>query len=145
MDLAVLNNCRRARGAAYQHGDRRGCLRGTREVVLDEIESWTTGFNKSPVFWLNGLAGTGKSTIAQTIAASQSSILHCIFHLDILLLLVIPFHVFFLLSTPPVYALVTQHLADFFAIYLLFQLSMNPHVFLICILDVLVTNVLNKC
>ena len=64
----MLNNCRRARGAAYQHGNRRGCLRGTREGVLNEIESWTKDFNKSPVFWLNGLAGTGKSTIAQTIA-----------------------------------------------------------------------------
>ena len=68
VDLVVLNNCRRARGAAYQHGDRRGCLRGTREVVLDEVESWTKDFKESPVFWLNGLAGTGKSTIAQTIA-----------------------------------------------------------------------------
>jgi len=64
----VLNNCRRARGAAYEHGNRRGCLRGTREAVLNEIESWTKDFDKSPVFWLNGLAGTGKSTIAQTIA-----------------------------------------------------------------------------
>jgi len=64
----VLNNCRRARGAAYHHGNRRGCFRGTREVVLNEIESWTNDFDKSPVFWLNGLAGTGKSTIAQTIA-----------------------------------------------------------------------------
>ena len=25
-------------------------------------------FGKPPVYWLNGLAGTGKSTIAQTIA-----------------------------------------------------------------------------
>ena len=66
--LSVLNSCRRARGAGYQHGDRRGCLRGTRETVLTEIESWTKDFDKSPVFWLNGLAGTGKSTIAQTIA-----------------------------------------------------------------------------
>ena len=66
--LSVLNGCRRARGAGYRHGDRRGCLRGTREAVLSEIESWTKDFNKSPVFWLNGLAGTGKSTIAQTVA-----------------------------------------------------------------------------
>jgi hypothetical protein len=64
----VLNSCRRAPGAGYQHGDRGGCLRGTRETVLDEIESWTKDFNLSPVYWLNGLAGTGKSTIAQTIA-----------------------------------------------------------------------------
>jgi len=68
VDLSVLNNCRRARGAGYQHGNRRGCLRGTRETVLNEIESWTKDFNKSPVFWLNGLAGTGKSTIAHTVS-----------------------------------------------------------------------------
>jgi hypothetical protein len=68
VDISVLNSCRRARKAGFQHGNRRGCLRGTRETVLEEIESWTEDFSKSPVFWLNGLAGTGKSTIAQTIA-----------------------------------------------------------------------------
>jgi hypothetical protein len=36
--------------------------------ILDEIELWTRDFHKPPVYWLNGLAGTGKSTIAQTIA-----------------------------------------------------------------------------
>ena len=36
--------------------------------MLSEIESWTKDFDESPVFWLNGLAGTGKSTIAQTIS-----------------------------------------------------------------------------
>ena len=64
----MLNNCRRAEGAGYRHGDRRGCLRGTRETVLNDIESWARDFTKSPVFWLNGLAGTGKSTIAQTVS-----------------------------------------------------------------------------
>ena len=34
---------------------------------MDEIELWTCDFDKPPVYWLNGLAGTGKSTIAQTI------------------------------------------------------------------------------
>ena len=63
----MLSNCRLAHGAGYQHGNRRGCLRGTRETVLNEIESWAKDFNRSPVFWLNGLAGTGKSTIAQTV------------------------------------------------------------------------------
>ena len=67
-DLSVLNSCRRAPGAGYQHGDREGCLRGTRETVLDGVELWTKDFNKSPVSWLNGLAGTGKSTIAQTVS-----------------------------------------------------------------------------
>ena len=36
--------------------------------MLDEIESWANHPDKSPVYWLNGLAGTGKSTIAQTTA-----------------------------------------------------------------------------
>ena len=36
--------------------------------MLNKIESWARDFDESPVFWLNGLAGTGKSTIAQTIA-----------------------------------------------------------------------------
>jgi len=67
-ELSVLNQCRRAHGAGYQHGDRQGCLKGTRESVLNEIEDWTEDFGVSPVFWLNGLAGTGKSTVAQTIA-----------------------------------------------------------------------------
>ena len=64
----MLNNCRRAQGAEHRHGGRRGCLNGTRETVLNEIESWAKDFNQSPVFWLNGLAGTGKSTIAQTVS-----------------------------------------------------------------------------
>ena len=64
----MLNSCRRAQAAEYRHGNRRGCLKGTRDTVLNEIESWAKDFDKSPVFWLNGLAGTGKSTIAQTIA-----------------------------------------------------------------------------
>ena len=67
-ELSVLNNCRRAQAAEYRHGNRRGCLKGTRETVLNEVELWAKDFDKSPVFWLNGLAGTGKSTIAQTVA-----------------------------------------------------------------------------
>ena len=35
---------------------------------MDGIELWTRDFDRSPVYWLNGLAGTGKSTIAKTIA-----------------------------------------------------------------------------
>ena len=67
-EWAVLNSCRRAHGAGHEHGDRNGCLKGTRESVLNEIECWAGVSDVSPVFWLNGLAGTGKSTIAQTVA-----------------------------------------------------------------------------
>ena len=63
----AIKDSRRAHGAEYKHGNRSGCLKGTRESVLDEIERWTEDFDKPPVYWLNGLAGTGKSTIAQTI------------------------------------------------------------------------------
>ena len=44
------------------------CLRGTRESVLDEIMRWAKDPQERHVFWLNGLAGTGKSTIAQTFS-----------------------------------------------------------------------------
>ena len=54
--------------AGYRCGNRRGCLRGTRKDVLWEIERWLIGEHDQRVFWLNGLAGTGKSTIAQTFA-----------------------------------------------------------------------------
>ena len=64
----ILNNFRCARGAEYRHGGRKGCLKGTRGTVLNAIEIWARDFDRSSVYWLNGLAGTGKSTIAKTIA-----------------------------------------------------------------------------
>ncbi|KAF9642557.1 hypothetical protein BDM02DRAFT_3133008 [Thelephora ganbajun] len=67
-EAAVLNGFPCAKGAEYRHGDRRGCMKGTRGTVLDEIGLWARDFDRPPVYWLNGLAGTGKSTIAQTIA-----------------------------------------------------------------------------
>ena len=35
---------------------------------MDEIEHWTRNFGEPPIYWLNGLAGTGKTTIVETIA-----------------------------------------------------------------------------
>ena len=66
--MLVLESFPRAHRAGYQHVNQSGCLKGTRKSVLDEIERWTEDFGKSPLFWLNGLAGTGKTTIAKTIA-----------------------------------------------------------------------------
>ena len=54
--------------AGHWSGNREGCLRGTRKSVLWEIEHWLTNKQDQHVFWLNGLAGTGKSTLAQTFA-----------------------------------------------------------------------------
>jgi hypothetical protein len=43
------------------------CTPGTRVSVLQDIMAWATDSDSSCVFWLNGLAGTGKSTIARTL------------------------------------------------------------------------------
>ncbi|KAF2624116.1 hypothetical protein BU25DRAFT_348524 [Macroventuria anomochaeta] len=44
------------------------CLPDTRVDLLNEIHSWADGQDERCVFWLSGLAGTGKSTIARTVA-----------------------------------------------------------------------------
>ena len=54
--------------AGYIYGNRQGCLKGTRKDILWELEHWLIGEQDRRIFWLNGLAGTGKSTIAQTFA-----------------------------------------------------------------------------
>ena len=54
--------------AGYQAGHHDTCLQGTRESVLDGIMRWAEDLRDRQVFWLNGLAGTGKSTIAQTFS-----------------------------------------------------------------------------
>ncbi|KPA35358.1 vegetative incompatibility protein het-e-1, partial [Fusarium langsethiae] len=48
------------------------CLPNTREELLREIYSWIDNPNSKTVYWLNGMAGTGKSTIARTVAHSRS-------------------------------------------------------------------------
>jgi hypothetical protein len=68
----VINNFRSAQAAEYRHSSHESCLGGTREAVLDNIEHWMSDFEGPSVYWLNGLAGTGKSTIAQTIAERAS-------------------------------------------------------------------------
>jgi NACHT domain len=59
--------------AAYNSGRAGGpttCFKDTRVAVLNTIKSWISDPNTSvpPVFWLNGMAGIGKSTIAKTVA-----------------------------------------------------------------------------
>ena len=68
MDLSLLKGMHHTAGAGFLAGDRQGCLRGTRRDVLLQIEQWLTDNKDRRAFWLNGLAGTGKSTIAQTFA-----------------------------------------------------------------------------
>lgn len=44
------------------------CHEDTRKQILREIERWGTGGDNNCIFWLRGMAGTGKSTIARTVA-----------------------------------------------------------------------------
>ncbi|PVH97942.1 putative WD-repeat protein [Periconia macrospinosa] len=46
------------------------CLPDTGVDLLREIHDWADGEHSPGLFWLSGLAGTGKSTIAQTVAAT---------------------------------------------------------------------------
>jgi len=61
----------RAEGAAHndwlrQHEDH--CLQDTRVELRKQIMDWCDDPNSKCIFWLNGMAGTGKSTISRTIA-----------------------------------------------------------------------------
>ena len=68
MDLLLLNTMQHTPDAGHSSGNRQGCLRGTRTDILLQLEYWLEDKESQPIFWLNGLAGTGKSTIAQTFA-----------------------------------------------------------------------------
>ena len=53
---------------SYEHEHEPLCLEDTRVQVLEQIRTWYSGSDKQPLFWLSGMAGTGKSTIARTVA-----------------------------------------------------------------------------
>ena len=71
-DDRYLDKLSQAKGAAYN--SRRlehmpCCLQDTRVALLREIQEWWESPTEVPcVYWLNGMAGTGKSTIARTVA-----------------------------------------------------------------------------
>jgi hypothetical protein len=50
-------------------------MTGTRTQVLEDIAEWYNNCSPGtpPVFWINGIAGTGKSTIAKTVAQRAAS------------------------------------------------------------------------
>lgn len=53
---------------SYHHEDL--CLENTRVQTRSQITQWADSAESEFIFWLNGGAGTGKSTIARTIAHS---------------------------------------------------------------------------
>ncbi|KAE9399438.1 hypothetical protein BT96DRAFT_692325 [Gymnopus androsaceus JB14] len=47
---------------------RNGCTPQTRISICQRIHTWATNSSSQPIFWLSGMAGTGKSSIAYSIA-----------------------------------------------------------------------------
>ena len=59
-----------AAGANFDSNERQHepyCLPDTRVDILRQIMEWSSDPGSKSIFWLNGMAGTGKSTIARTI------------------------------------------------------------------------------
>ncbi|KAK7582828.1 hypothetical protein V3481_012126 [Fusarium oxysporum f. sp. vasinfectum] len=74
-DRTSLNQLPIAHGASFdskaeQHNPT--CLPNTRQELLDDISRWIGDPTSKTVYWLNGMAGTGKSTIARTVARSRA-------------------------------------------------------------------------
>ncbi|KAG8677869.1 hypothetical protein FPOAC1_003897 [Fusarium poae] len=74
-DRTTLNQLPIAHGASFdskagEHNPT--CLPDTREELLKEIDCWIDNPTSKTIFWLNGMAGTGKSTISRTVAHSRS-------------------------------------------------------------------------
>ncbi|KAJ5984631.1 NACHT and WD40 domain protein [Penicillium waksmanii] len=70
-DTINLDKLSVARGAEFdsfldQH--EQVCLPGTRTEIIDNVIAWATSPEERCMFWLNGKAGTGKSTISRTLA-----------------------------------------------------------------------------
>ncbi|KAF9009635.1 hypothetical protein BDQ17DRAFT_1421800 [Cyathus striatus] len=61
-----------ANAGFLSRNDRAGCLPNTRTALLAEIDKWLNDNrpNVPRVYWLSGLGGTGKSTIAHSVCES---------------------------------------------------------------------------
>jgi NACHT domain len=74
--LYVVDRLKAVEGAAFN--SRREeyeteCHPGTRVDTLDRIDEWANSAEGKCIFWLNGMAGTGKSTISRTVARKLSN------------------------------------------------------------------------
>ncbi|GLB45185.1 hypothetical protein LshimejAT787_2000900 [Lyophyllum shimeji] len=49
------------------YGDPTGCMPGTRVQILKDMKDWAFTDSSKTVYWLVGMAGTGKSTIAHSL------------------------------------------------------------------------------
>ena len=73
MLMTDIGHLPHAKNASYDtrhapdNDETQGCMVGTREKILAELEEWASDDTAPKVFWLNGMAGTGKTSIAHTL------------------------------------------------------------------------------
>ncbi|GLA98339.1 hypothetical protein AtubIFM57143_006280 [Aspergillus tubingensis] len=67
-DLYNLPDAEGASFDSYQNQHEEECLPGTREELLQQVSEWGACSVGPCIFWLNGMAGTGKSTISRSLA-----------------------------------------------------------------------------
>ncbi|KAL2193606.1 quinon protein alcohol dehydrogenase-like superfamily [Corynascus similis CBS 632.67] len=70
IDLATLPSASGATFDSHAEEHNARCHPGTRTGLLRQIQEWANDPQAESIFWLNGMAGTGKSTISRTVAAS---------------------------------------------------------------------------
>jgi len=70
IDLAKLPTAKGAAFDSYMDQHEGECLPKTRTELRDQIARWAVDPQGKCIFWLNGMAGTGKSTISRTVAKS---------------------------------------------------------------------------
>lgn len=70
IDLAKLPIAQGAFFNSHREEHNARCLEDTRVELQRHIAEWAKDRDGKPIFWLNGMAGTGKSTIARTVARS---------------------------------------------------------------------------
>ncbi|KAF8669418.1 WD40 repeat-like protein [Rhizoctonia solani] len=72
---AKLDRLKPSMSACYDSGQanvvqRRQCAAKTREKVISDLEAWKNKREGERVYWINGMAGTGKTTIATTLCST---------------------------------------------------------------------------
>lgn len=76
IDLGKLEGAMEAGFESFSDRDEVQCLQGTRTKLLQQIMEWFISPSQKSIFWLKGMAGTGKSTISRTVARSLKDTNH---------------------------------------------------------------------
>ncbi|KAF8813538.1 hypothetical protein BYT27DRAFT_7335127 [Phlegmacium glaucopus] len=61
---------------------RNACTQNTRKAILDTLRAWASDNTTTKVYWLNGMAGTGKTTLAYSLSEildEMDSLVGCFF------------------------------------------------------------------